>query len=82
VRFGFRVLAWPSPSGLDQLPADERNTARSARSRQPAPPGTEQAPDFLTATQFAARLGVSRETVRRLAIAARCRTPWCAAVLG
>ena len=37
--------------------------------RQPEPPGTEQAPDFLTAAQFAARLGVSRETVRRLAIA-------------
>ena len=35
--------------------------------RQPAPPGTE-APDFLTAAQLAARLGVSRETVRRLAI--------------
>ena len=37
--------------------------------RQPAPPGAEQAPDFLTAAQLAARLGVSRETVRRLAIA-------------
>ena len=37
--------------------------------RQPEPPGTGQAPDFLTAAQFAARLGVSRETVRRLAIA-------------
>ena len=37
--------------------------------RQPAPPGTGQAPDFLTAAQLAARLGVSRETVRRLAIA-------------
>jgi excisionase family DNA binding protein len=37
--------------------------------RQPAPPGTGQAPDFLTAAQFAQRLGVSRETVRRLAIA-------------
>ena len=36
--------------------------------RQPAPP-TGQAPDFLTAAQLAARLGVSRETVRRLAIA-------------
>jgi hypothetical protein len=35
--------------------------------RQP-PPETEQAPDFLTAAQFAARLGVSRETVRRLAL--------------
>jgi excisionase family DNA binding protein len=37
--------------------------------RQPAPSGAEQAPDFLTAAQLAARLGVSRETVRRLAIA-------------
>jgi excisionase family DNA binding protein len=36
--------------------------------RQPAPPGTVQAPDFLTAAQLAQRLGVSRETVRRLAI--------------
>jgi excisionase family DNA binding protein len=35
--------------------------------RQPEPPGTD-APDFLTAAQLAARLGVSRETVRRLAI--------------
>ena len=39
--------------------------------RQPAPPGAGQAPDFLTAAQFAARLGVSRETIRRLAIAGR-----------
>jgi excisionase family DNA binding protein len=37
--------------------------------RQPAPPGAGQAPDFLSAAQFAARLGVSRETIRRLAIA-------------
>jgi len=36
--------------------------------RQPALPGAEQAPDFLTAAQLAARLGVSRETVRRLAL--------------
>jgi excisionase family DNA binding protein len=36
--------------------------------RQPAPPGGES-PDFLTAAQLAQRLGVSRETVRRLAIA-------------
>src|SRR6266567_2704805 len=33
----------------------------------PAAPG--EGPDFLTAGQFADRLGVSRETVRRLAIA-------------
>jgi excisionase family DNA binding protein len=36
--------------------------------RQPTPPGAEQVPDFLTTAQLAARLGVSRETVRRLAI--------------
>jgi excisionase family DNA binding protein len=35
--------------------------------RQPAPPGGES-PDFLTGAQLAQRLGVSRETVRRLAI--------------
>jgi excisionase family DNA binding protein len=35
--------------------------------RQPEPPA-DQAPAFLTAAQFAMRLGVSRETVRRLAI--------------
>ncbi len=37
--------------------------------RQPAAPGTNEVPDFLTAAQLAQRLGVSRETVRRLAIA-------------
>ena len=37
--------------------------------RAPAPPETEAAADFLTAAQLALRLGISRETVRRLAIA-------------
>jgi excisionase family DNA binding protein len=37
--------------------------------RQPEPPPAEKAADFLTAAQLAARLGISRETVRRLAIA-------------
>ena len=37
--------------------------------RAPDPPGKEEAADFLTAAQLARRLGVSRETVRRLAIA-------------
>ena len=37
--------------------------------RQPVTSGPEQAPDFLTAAQLAAGLGVSRETIRRLAIA-------------
>jgi excisionase family DNA binding protein len=37
--------------------------------RAPDPPGKEERADFLTAAQLARRLGVSRETVRRLAIA-------------
>jgi excisionase family DNA binding protein len=37
--------------------------------RLPAPIEAEDTPDFLTAAQLAQRLGVSRETVRRLAIA-------------
>jgi excisionase family DNA binding protein len=37
--------------------------------RQPEPVTSGESPDFLTAAQLAARLGVSRETVRRLAIA-------------
>ena len=37
--------------------------------RPPAPIETQDAADFLTAAQLAQRLGVSRETVRRLAIA-------------
>jgi excisionase family DNA binding protein len=41
----------------------------AALAPQPAPSSREQTTDFLTAGQFALRLGVSRETVRRLAIA-------------
>ena len=37
--------------------------------RRPPPSETEEPADFLTAAQLARRLGVSRETVRRLAIA-------------
>ena len=37
--------------------------------RSPCLPSAGEAVDFLTAGQFAVRLGVSRETVRRLAIA-------------
>jgi excisionase family DNA binding protein len=37
--------------------------------RRPPPPETEQPADFLTAAQLAQRLGVSLETIRRLAIA-------------
>jgi excisionase family DNA binding protein len=36
---------------------------------QPVASGAGEAADFLTAGQFARRLGISRETVRRLAIA-------------
>lgn len=36
---------------------------------EPAPADPERSADFLTAKQFSQRLGVSRETVRRLAIA-------------
>jgi excisionase family DNA binding protein len=35
----------------------------------PSEPETEEEADFLTAAQLARRLGVSRETVRRLAVA-------------
>jgi excisionase family DNA binding protein len=41
----------------------------AALAPRPAPSGPEEPTDFLTAGQFAQRLGVSRETVRRLAIA-------------
>ena len=37
--------------------------------RQPPPPAEKEAPDFLTGAQLAQRLGISRETVRRLALA-------------
>jgi excisionase family DNA binding protein len=37
--------------------------------RRPPPSDAEEPADFLTAAQLARRLGVSRETVRRLAIA-------------
>src|SRR5258707_15199878 len=37
--------------------------------RPPVPIEVEDTPDFLTAAQLAQRLGISRETVRRLAIA-------------
>ena len=59
-----------------QIPPDLLETVARALAaalipppRQPEAPPAGQAPDFLTAAQLAARLGVSRETVRRLAIA-------------
>ena len=50
------------------LEALVRGVAAAFAPPQPAPPAADAA-DFLTAGQFADRLGVSRETVRRLAIA-------------
>ena len=59
-----------------QIPPDLLETVARALAaalvpppRPPEPAATVQAPDFLTAAQLAARLGVSRETIRRLAIA-------------
>jgi excisionase family DNA binding protein len=45
-----------------------RAVAAALISTQPAPPYAEEAADFLTTGQLALRLGISRETVRRLAI--------------
>jgi excisionase family DNA binding protein len=56
------------PPELLETVARALATALVPPPRQPEPPGTD-APDFLTAAQLAQRLGVSRETVRRLAIA-------------
>ena len=56
------------PPELLQIVARALAAALVPPPRQPEPTGPE-APDFLTAAQVAARLGVSRETVRRLAIA-------------
>jgi hypothetical protein len=55
------------PPGL--LEALARGVAAAFAPPAPAPAAAGEAPDFLTAGQLAVRLGVSRETVRRLAIA-------------
>ena len=59
----------PDPAELLETVTRALAAALIPLPRQSEPPGTEQAADFLTAAQLAARLGVSRETVRRLAIA-------------
>ena len=59
----------PDPAELLETVTRALAAALIPPPRQPEPAPTGQAPDFLTAGQFAARLGVSRETVRRLAIA-------------
>jgi excisionase family DNA binding protein len=55
------------PSELLETVARAVAAALIPQPRHP-PPGEEDAPDFLTAAQLARRLGVSRETVRRLAV--------------
>jgi hypothetical protein len=51
------------------LEALARGVAAAFAPPPPATAGAGETADFLTAGQFAERLGVSRETVRRLAIA-------------
>jgi excisionase family DNA binding protein len=66
----------PSADGVTVTPELLEAVARAVAAvlvpppRPPAVPGPEEAAaDFLTAKQFARRLGISHETVRRLAIA-------------
>ena len=60
----------PVPAELLEAVARALAAALIPPPRRPPPPETEDEPaDFLTAAQLARRLGVSRETVRRLAIA-------------
>jgi excisionase family DNA binding protein len=58
----------PVPAELLETVARALAAALIPEPRLPGPPAVKE-PDFLTAAQLAARLGVSRETVRRLAIA-------------
>jgi excisionase family DNA binding protein len=59
----------PVPPELLEAVARALAAALIPAPRRPPPPETEEGADFLTAAQLARRLGVSRETVRRLAIA-------------
>ena len=63
-----QVARDPVPAELLETVARALAAALIPHPRQPEPPAVQE-PDFLTAAQLAARLGVSRETVRRLAIA-------------
>ena len=58
----------PDPAELLETVARALAAALVPLPRQPEPPSAAQTADFLTAAQLARRLGVSRETVRRLAI--------------
>jgi excisionase family DNA binding protein len=59
----------PVPPELLETVARALAAALVPPPRPPEPVNSGKCPDFLTAAQLAARLGVSRETVRRLAIA-------------
>jgi excisionase family DNA binding protein len=61
----------PVPPELLEAVARALTAALIPPPRRPPPPETEteEPADFLTAAQLARRLGLSRETVRRLAIA-------------
>ena len=63
-----RLARDPVPAELLETVACAVAAALIPRPRQPEPHAVKES-DFLTAAQLAARLGVSRETVRRLAIA-------------
>jgi excisionase family DNA binding protein len=64
-----------SPAGVTVTPELLEAVARAIAAAlvpqqpQPAASSPEEAADFLTTRQFARRLGISHETVRRLAIA-------------
>jgi excisionase family DNA binding protein len=59
----------PVPPELLETVARALASVFIPRPRTSDPPTTEGPADFLTAAQLARRLGVSRETIRRLAIA-------------
>jgi excisionase family DNA binding protein len=59
----------PVPPELLEAVARALAAALIPPPRRPPPSETEEPADFRTAAQLARRLGVSRETVRRLAIA-------------
>ena len=71
---GDQQVGAPAANGASVAPEFLEAVARAvmaalAPPSQPVPPLTENTADFLTARELALRLGVSRETVRRLAIA-------------
>ena len=68
----------PIPAELLETVARALAAALVPRPRQPEPAAAQE-PDFLTAAQLAARLGVSGRRCGGSRSPGRCRTPWCAA---